>query len=437
IQVRIVGVLALFAPDRREEQRLRLVVPAVDRHGDELPFGDAVLQRAAVRVIEVIVSPAVALGPVQQVLAVVDQAQRARLDVGVHPFFDDRLDLARRRIGDAHVKALHVAAQPREVDLVGARAQPFRRHAGRGGLTLAAASALAALSLPAAERARILALALRRRRRGDRQVLILEAIGLHHHTLAGCDLEDLHLFLVDVLFARHRVAVGLERRTRARQRVDDPEVLHLALVAPNQREALRIGRPHDVDGVAAPVLDVGGAVVLLLLLLLVLLLALILLLLLLLIVLAAADGTGVAVVLFAVGGQLLFDDRGVGRRLLRLCVVGRVHRVEVVVAREEHGLAVGRERRPARARRRRDVVFVEPHCRGRQVVLEAQRPVAGRLALRAGAGSALALLLLLRIVVVDGVFLPPEGGSHLTIGGSRGIVARAPRRARQTCTSPC
>src|SRR4029078_10005049 len=273
-----------------------------------------------------------------------------------------------------------------------------------------------------------LALALRRRRRGDRQVLILEAIGLHHHTLAGCDLEDLHLFLVDVLFARHRVAVGLERGTRARQRVDDPEVLRLRLVAQNQREALRIGRPHDVDGGDARVLVLGGAGVLLLLLLLVLVRAVILLLLLMLIVLAAADGTGVAVVLFAVGGQLLFDDRGVGGRLLRLRVVARVPRVEAVVAREEHGLAVGRERRPARARRRRDVVFVEAHRRRRQVVLEPQRRFAGRLALRAWAASALALLLLLRIVVVDGVFLPPEGGSHLPIGGSRGIVAAALRR---------
>ena len=75
-------------------------------------------------------------------------------------------------------------------------------------------------------------------------------------------------------------------------------------------------------------------------LLLVLLLLLFLLLLLLLAATAAAAAAE-AVMLLAVLGQLVLDDGGVVLVLLRLFPVRGIHHVKVVVAREEHPLAVG------------------------------------------------------------------------------------------------
>src|SRR5262249_22506200 len=159
-------------------------------------------------------------------------------------------------------------------------AQPLRRHPGAAA-ERALAAALTALALAAAERPRRLSLALgdRRGRNGDR--FVLEAAVLRSHLRLRGHVEHEHLLLRDVLFARHRVAVGLERRPRIRQRVDDPQVLHLAFVAPDEYEPFRVVRPDDVDGRDARVL-VGRRRVLLRLVLLILLLQLLLLLLLLL-----------------------------------------------------------------------------------------------------------------------------------------------------------
>src|SRR4051812_1552864 len=396
--MRVVGILTLLPSDRGDEERLRLVVPRVHRHRDELAVGDAVLQRPRVRVVEIIVAPAVALGPEEQVLPVVHEAQRLGLDIGVEALFDDRVHFAGVGVGDADVEALHVSAQAREVDLVGGGAQPLRRRAGVGTAAPTAAATLAAVLslLPAAKRACLFALARARGRSGDREILVLEAIGLHLRLLLRRDVEHVHLFAVDVLFAWHRVAIGLEGGAGIRQRVDDPQVLDLAFVAPQQRELLRIGRPDDRGGGDARVRVLRLRGVLLLRGLLVLLLIL-LLLLLLLIVLPGADVARVGVVLFTIGRQLRLDDRGIGRRLLRLGEVRRVHHVEVVVAREDDGLAVRRHSGPARTRGRRDVVLVQRHLAAGHVVFEAQRARAGRRArrrTRTGAAS------LLRIVVV-------------------------------------
>ncbi len=404
IEVRIVGILALLAADGRQVEGLRSVVHAVDRHRDELPLGHAVLQRAGVRVIEVVVAPAVALGPEQQVGAAVHQPQRPRLDVGIRALFDDGAHFSRPGIGDTDVEPLLVATEAREVDLVGRGTQPLRG-CGRASATLTTAAALAPLALAAAEPARVFALPLGGRRGGNRQPLVLEAAVLDAHLFPAGDVEDEHLLLRDVLFAGHGVAVGLQRRPRIGERVDDPEVLDLAVVAANQRETPGIGRPDNGDGRHPGVLVGGRGAVLLRLVLLILVLLLLLLLLLqdLLVLLLA---TRVAVELFAVRGQLRLDDRRIVRRLLHLLVVGGIHHVEIVVAREEDGLLVGRHRHPARPGRRRDVVFVEGQLAGRHLVLEPQGAVAGRRACRGpGAGAAS----LLRDLTRAGRIVPAAG----------------------------
>ena len=70
------------------------VVDALERGGDELALGDAVLERAGRGVVEVVVPPAVALGPEHEFAAVAGEAQRLGLDVGVEPLLDERLDVA-------------------------------------------------------------------------------------------------------------------------------------------------------------------------------------------------------------------------------------------------------------------------------------------------------------------------------------------------------
>ena len=135
------------------------------------------------------------------------------------------------------------------------------------------------------------------------------------------------------------------------------------------RDQMHVDRRH------ARVLRVD--VLALLLLLLVFLLLLLLLLLLLVLIPARRRCGSVAVVLLAVGRQLDFDDGRVVGLLERLGVVVGVHHEEVVVAGEDHGLAVGRERRPAR-RPRLVVVLEQRDPRGGQVVLEVQRLVPRR-----------------------------------------------------------
>src|SRR3954465_10148201 len=424
--MRVAGILPLLASDRGDEERLRLVVPRVHRHRHELAVGDAVLQRPRVRVVEIIVAPAVALGPEEQVLPVVHEAQRLGLDIGVEALFADRVHFAGVGVGDADVEALHVSAQAREVDLVGGGAQPFRRRAGVVTAAPTAAATLAAVLslLPAAKRACLFALARARGRSGDRQGLVLEAIALHLRLLFRDDVEHVTLFAVDVLFARHGVAIGLERGARIRQRVDDPQVLHLTFVAAQQRELLRIGRPDDRRGRHARVRVLRLRGVLLLRGLLLLLLILLLLLLLLLIVLPGADVARVGVVLFTIRRQLRFDDRGIGRRLLRLGEVRRVHHVEVVIARENNALAVGRYGGPARTRGRRHVVLVQRHLAAGHVVFEAQRARAGRRArrrTRTSAGSLLriAVILIERIGVAA---LRWRGGDPLLGGDDLGVT---------------
>ena len=96
------------------------------RWRDELAGGDLVLQLAGA-VVEVIMAPAVALGPPDHLLAAVDEAQGLDVDVGVEDFLDEDLDLARGRVGQADVVAVQVAALAAEVELVGRVGQPLGR----------------------------------------------------------------------------------------------------------------------------------------------------------------------------------------------------------------------------------------------------------------------------------------------------------------------
>ena len=372
VEVRVVRVLALLAPGGGDVDDARLVVDALERGGHELALGDAVLQRAGGGVIEIEVPPAVALRPEDELRAVAGEAERLRLDIGVQPFLDERLDVARGGVGDADVEAMHVAAEAREVDLVGAVVQPLLRPRRR----LRSARPATATASGTGDGA------LRLGRDADR--LVLEPIGLDLEAALGFDVEDEDFGLRRVLLAGHRVAIRLERRAGIGERVDDPEVLDLAHVAADERELARVARPLHRHRRHARVLRVG-VLALLLLLLVVLLLLLLLLLLLVLLVAAATAAARVAVEILAVGRQLDLDDGLVVRVLEGLGVVLRVHHEEVVVAREEDRLVVGRERRPAQRARLGLVVLEQRHPGRGHVVLEVERLVARR---RRGSGAA-------------------------------------------------
>jgi hypothetical protein len=356
VQVREVRVLALLVAVRDEVHDARLLVHVLDVAVHELARRDLVLQ-LAVRVEQVVVAPAVALGPVNQLLAVVDQEEGPRLHVRVQPLLDERLHLAGGRVGHAHVDAVQVAARPPEVQLAGGRGHPARL-----GLLL-------------------LAVAVEHRRRRDVERLVHEPVGLHLHVLLRAAVEHDELGLVHVLLARHRVAVGLELRPRLGQRIDHPQVGHLALVHALDGELGRVLRPVGPDGWHA---RPGRVLVVALLVLLQVLLLL------------RPDPPREAVVLFPVGRELRLLDGRVAEVLLRLRVAGRVHHVEVLSAREQDRLTVGRDLRPLGLVGLGLEALEQRHLAGREAVLEVE--LAGLLlGLLLGALGLPALLLLLHL----------------------------------------
>ena len=312
-------------------------------------------------------APAVALGPVDELLAVADRPERLRLDVGVEPLLDDRLHLAGLGVGHAHVDAVQVAAEAPEVELVRRVAEPPRL-----GLLL-------------------VAVARERPGGGHLEGLVLEGVGLHRDPLLRVAVEDQQFLLIDVLLARHRVAVGLELRPRRRERVDHPEVRHLALVGSRRRELLRVLRPLRADG------RHPRAVLVLRVALLVLLERRLRL---------VCEPPREAVVLLAVGGQLHFLDLRVAEVLERELVVRLVHHEEVVAAGEEHGLVVGRHLRPAGLLGIGRMVGQERQLARGEVVLEVEG-LGGLRRLGVGfAGRAGLLLVLLDVYLLRLVGLP-------------------------------
>ena len=232
------------------------------------------------------------------------------------------LDLAGGGVGDDDVEPMLVAAHAREIQLVAAcrsATPPGSAAAGRAGRWFAA------------------------RLRGDLQRLILEAIVFDDDALLRCAVEDLQLGLRRV---RSRRASRSDRfRASAAACASALITQRSATLRSSRRTSANLFESRDqmmgIGGHARVLVgefDVGvlllshfAVLALILLLLLLLLLAL---------VLDFARRPAVAVVLYAVGGQLDFDDGGVVGFLERLGVVVGVHHEEVVVAREHDGLAV-------------------------------------------------------------------------------------------------
>jgi hypothetical protein len=156
-----------------------------------------------------------------------------------------------------------------------------------------------------------------------------------------------------VLLARHLVTVGLEGRARVGQGVDDPEVGDLAFVVADKGDFFRVLGPDDADGRRPEVLAV-------LLVLLVLFLVLV------------VERPGVAVMLLAVGCQLLLFDLGIVGLLLGQFVAFGVHHEEVVTAGEDDRLLVGRDRGPAGPLGRLFVVLEERELARGQLIGEGQ-----------------------------------------------------------------
>src|SRR5439155_26817557 len=91
---------------------------------------DLVLDRAA-GVKQIIMPPAVTLGPVNKFLPIIDKEKRFVFDVCVQPLLDKRLDLTRHGIGNAHVDTFHVAARTIEIQFVRSVAEPSWLDSGR------------------------------------------------------------------------------------------------------------------------------------------------------------------------------------------------------------------------------------------------------------------------------------------------------------------
>ncbi len=329
VEVGVVGVLAGLPAAGQEVEGAGLLVDLHDALADELARGQLGLE-LAVAVVEVVVAPAVALGPPQHLFAAAEEPQVLVFDVGVQALLDEDLDLARGRVGDAGLEAVEVARLAAEIELVGRVGEPLG-----GGRELL---------LPVEGSAR---------GREDVEGRVLELLRLDLDLGLGGQVEDQDLGLGLVLLAGHLVAVGLEGRPGIGQGVDDPEVGDLALVAADEGDLLGILGPDDHPGRGAEVLAV-------LLVLLELFLVLV------------VEIPGVAVVLLAVGRQLdLLDGLVVGLLLGQLEALG-VHQEQVLAAGEDDRLLVGRDRGPAGPLLGGLVVLEERQLAGRQLVSEAQ-----------------------------------------------------------------
>ncbi len=225
----------------------------------------------------------------------------------------------------------------------------------------------------------LLAFEVRDRRGFHRELLVLKGVdGDLEYLLVG-DREDVQLLLRLVLLAGHAVLVGLERGPRVCQGIDDPEVRDLALIGAEHGEARVVLRPrhpdgrgawtellvllaHDACGRALSLIGLAGLLVLQLLL----------------VALSALPVPRIAVVLLAVGRELGLDDGRVIGLLLGQLEVGRIHQEEVVAAREEHRLLVGRDGRPGRVRLLGLELVIEHDRASRQVVLEPPLLLRGR-----------------------------------------------------------
>ena len=216
---------------------------------------------------------------------------------------------------------------------------------------------------------------------------------------------DHQLLLGDRLLAGHLVGVGLEFRPRVPlpHHVHHPELAHLAVVAPDEREAARVLRPRDRCRLAVILFLLEGDVGF-----------------------AAPRVVGlVGVVLLAVRGELGLGDLDVvlgvvgfipglaSAGLQNLLVVVAAHHEEVVIPGEDHRLAIGGHARPVRMVVGGLVVLELAQGPGRDRVLEVVDPLAGR---APGVVLLLVLILLLHFLFLFLVLhLLVLGGLHLEV----------------------
>jgi hypothetical protein len=118
VEMRVVGVLGRLPAAGREVDDAGPLVDLLDPLADELARGELGLE-LALAVVEVVVAPAVALGPPDHLLSAAEEAQGLEIDVGVETLLDKDLDLARGRVGQADLVAVEVAGLAAEIELVG------------------------------------------------------------------------------------------------------------------------------------------------------------------------------------------------------------------------------------------------------------------------------------------------------------------------------
>ena len=347
VEMPVVGILGVFHSVGGKEQHARRFVDASNAAAGELAPRQLADDRA-VGAVQVVVAPTIALRPPDH-LTGLEQLETLGLDIGVEMFLDDHCALAARQVGHDNVVALEIATHPAPVEAIGVGREPLGRDRFFG---------VRPRETPCRE---------------DVDGLVLEELGVELLPRLRRDIEHPHFGLGDVLFARHVVGVGLERRTWFGDRVDHPQFGDLPPIGACQRELARVLRPGHERRIALP-----GMLFLLL-------------------VGPAATITPVRVVLLTVGGQAdLLDvlvDIGflfvlafvvvavvlvlvlpgvlLGLLLVEpLLVLGVAHHVEVVVAREHHPLLVGRDVGPVRMLGRRLEVVEFAHLASAQVVLE-------------------------------------------------------------------
>ena len=96
VQVLEVRILALLAAIGREVDHACICVHVMDPPARERARRDLALE-LAIRSVQVVVAPAVALGPVDQLTGRGDALEALHLDVGVQPLLDDGLYFGRCR----------------------------------------------------------------------------------------------------------------------------------------------------------------------------------------------------------------------------------------------------------------------------------------------------------------------------------------------------
>ena len=216
--VHLVRILVLVHAAGGEEHVALLLVHRQDVLDVVGAFGE-VAHQGAVRIIEIEVGPAVALGPPEELLSAAQQVDLPVLDVGIHALGDEGAGGVGGQVHAAHVHAVQVAGAADQVEAV-VVAQP---HAG------------AVLVIGLAEFARA---------RGDVEGLVLEGVDLITLAAPVGHGEDVEL-LRGARFAGHLVFVGLEGGARLAQGVDHPEVLDLTHIGLDRGEVLAVRRPDD------------------------------------------------------------------------------------------------------------------------------------------------------------------------------------------------